>query len=124
MAIAHDGRAILAQATDISEGGVALIVQGTPPPEGATVCVSFKLPTSPGALDLSARVIHVMRSGDDFYLGLQFARLDDAAKKLVRRYINTRRFLFGDLRAPSSSPIVGQRMTERLRRLRRHVALM
>lgn len=125
VAIAMNNRAAIAEATDVSEGGVALIMANAPL-EGTVVGLSFRLPTLNVALELSARVVHVMQSehSDAFYVGMQFLRVDDESRKLLRRYINTRRFLFGDLRAPSSSPIVGERMTERLRRLRRHVALM
>jgi c-di-GMP-binding flagellar brake protein YcgR len=127
VALAHERRAFIAEATDVSEGGVAVVIHGEAPPEGAVVNLSFRLPTLNVALELNARLVHVMQSPESetmFYVGLQFVRVDENAKKMLRRYINTRRFLFGDLRAPSSSPIVGQRMTERLRRLRHHVALM
>jgi hypothetical protein len=105
---------------------MALMLVGDSPAEGELVSLSFKLPTSTESINVSARVIHVLCSpdGPEAYLGLQFSSLDEDARRLLRRYIKTRRFLFGDLRAPSSSPVVGERMTQRLRRLRDTAELM
>jgi c-di-GMP-binding flagellar brake protein YcgR len=126
VAMADGTRAFIAVATDIGEGGVGVVMHRPPPLEGTIVTLSFRLPQAHVDLELHAKIVHSTQSpsSGEFYVGLQFQALDEPSKKLLHRYINMRRFLFGDLRAPSSSPIVGQRMTERLRRLRCHVSAL
>ncbi len=126
VAIAHDNRPMLALAFDLSEGGLGLEMHVPPPEEGTRVRVCFQLPGQPEPLEMAGRISHATHFQDEglFRVGLSFVDLSPHERKALRRYINMRRFLFGDLRAPSTNPAVERRVTERLDRARRHDQLM
>jgi hypothetical protein len=119
VALAYEGRAVLTQAFDVCEGGMG-VTMPVPLPAGSVVSVSFSLPGSPELINLAALVLHP-ENGE---CGLAFPKIDAMQRRLLRRYINTRRFLHGDLRAPSDNPDVGKRMTERLGKVRRLTLLI
>jgi c-di-GMP-binding flagellar brake protein YcgR len=126
VALSYEGKPLLATATDICEGGLGLRISHAPPPEGAEVRLSLFLPghSEPfavrGVVNQPSLAFH-----DGIYrFGISFIELSIDARRTLRRYINTRRFLHGELRAPSTNPAVEKRMTERLGRARRQEQLM
>ncbi len=119
VAIAFDGQLALAYAADISEGGLGLSWPQGPPPRGQRLQVSFYLPTQSKPVTLFATVEHTQLLADGHGLfGVQFAEPTLAERHSIRRYVNLRRFIYGDLRRPSRDPATCQRMSERLHRLR------
>jgi len=126
VALSYGGRPILAYAFDVSEGGLGLRMPHGPPEDGTLLRVSFYLPNQLEPFECHGRIAHPTIAARDgsFRFGLSFVDLGSEDRKLLRRYINTRRFLFGDLRAPSNNPAVEKRMAERLVRARRQDLLM
>lgn len=109
----------LAFSADISEGGLGLSWPLAPPPLDSEIQVTFYLPNHREPLNAKAIVVHTqaLEDGNGLF-GVQFTELLPACFVPIRRYVNMRRFIYGDLRRPSRDPNACQRMSERLRRLR------
>jgi hypothetical protein len=126
VALSDGGRPLLAYAFDLSEGGLGLRMPHAPPEDGTLLRISFYLPQQSEPFECMGRIAHPTIAGRDgsFRFGLSFVELDAEERRVLRRYINMRRFLFGDLRAPSTNPAVEKRMEARLVRARRQDLLM
>ena len=119
VAVSAAGKVGLAFSSDCSEGGMGLSWHGDVPAIGSPIQVVFYLPTRPEPLTLKGVVIGGKKMPDGAArFGVGFDILDLEDRRALRRYVNTRRFLHGDLRAPSGHPQACQRMTDRLTRLR------
>lgn len=114
------GEAGLAYVVDISEGGLGATWPLPPPAAGAHYQIVFYLPNVALPVTALAEVVNPSQAADGHArFGLHLVEISDEAHKLVRRYVRFRRYLYGDLRAPSDNPQVCQRMTERLGRIRK-----
>lgn len=92
---------------------------GAVPKHGSRIQVVFYIPTKPEPMTIQGVVSGGKQVEDgSARFGVDFDLLTLDLRRAVRRYVNTRRFLHGDLRAPSNHPQACQRMTDRLTRLR------
>lgn len=119
VAVSIEGQVGLAFSSNLSEGGIGLSWHGAVPAVGAQLQLVFYVPGRREPLTVSGVVCggkHLPDGSARF--GVEFDLLGLDTRRAVHRYVNTRRFLHGDLRAPSGHPQAGQRMTDRLSRLR------
>lgn len=123
VALCADGRPVLAQAMDVSEGGLGLVTALAPPAPDTVITCQFMLPGFDAPIEATGRISHhngAARAGaGPVRFGVVFVMLSVESRRNLKRYINMRRFLHGDLRAPSDNPVVGERMQARLGRVRR-----
>jgi c-di-GMP-binding flagellar brake protein YcgR len=119
VAIRYGDQLGLAFSADVSEGGLGLSWPLSPPALGDFVQVSFYLPNRREPLNARAVVVHhqALEDGNGLF-GVQFTELEPELRRPIRRYVNMRRFVYGDLRKPSRDPVACQRMSERLHRVR------
>ena len=109
----------LAFSADVSEGGLGLSWPLAAPPLHTEMQLTFYLPNHSKPLNARAVVVHTQALEDGTGLfGLQFMELDAELRAPIRRYVNMRRFIHGDLRRPSRDPNACQRMSERLHAVR------
>jgi DNA-binding response OmpR family regulator len=80
-----DGKEIKGESTNISEGGIALLLQHALP-KNATPRVQFTLPASGPALDVDTEVAWADLKG---YVGLRFLNLPASSQELLEGWLTT-----------------------------------